>query len=90
MQSEVIILTRKEKVREMEPEAINNCCAGGVEGCPHYYPFLGIVGEKGKCLIDKPVHSFAELSVKCEEYWNTVLFIPLCCRQCCWFINCST
>ena len=29
-------MTRKEKVAEMMPSAINKATAGGVNGCPHY------------------------------------------------------
>lgn len=64
-------MTRREKVAELMPDAVGCGYVGGVENCPHHYPFLGIVGEKGECLIDKPVHSLAGFSVKCEECWNT-------------------
>ena len=64
-------MTRKEKVAKMMPSAINKATAGGVNGCPHYYPFLGIAEERRKCLIDKSVNSGTELFEKCEKYWNT-------------------
>lgn len=64
-------MTRREKVAEIKPEAVRCGYVGGVEDCPHHYPFLCIVGEEGRCLIDKPTHSRAELSAKCEECWNT-------------------
>ena len=32
-------MTRKEKVAEMMPEAMNKVTVGGVKGCPHHYPF---------------------------------------------------
>lgn len=54
-------MTRKEKVAEMMPSAINKATAGGVNGCPHYYPFLNIAEERRKCLIDKPSCSGTEL-----------------------------
>ena len=64
-------MTRKEKVAEMMPSAINKATAGGVNGCPHYYPFLNIAEERRKCLTDKPVHSGTEIFEKCEKCWNT-------------------
>lgn len=71
MQSEVIILTRKEKVAQVMPSAINKATAGGVNSCPHCYPFLNIAEERRKCLIDAPAHSGTEFFKKCEKCWNT-------------------
>lgn len=34
-------MTRKEKVAEMMPEAMNKVTAGGVKGCPHHRGILG-------------------------------------------------
>ena len=64
-------MTRKEKVAEMMPSAINKATAGGVNGCPHCYPFLNIAEERRKCLIDAPAHSDTEIFKKCEKCWNT-------------------
>ena len=64
-------MTRKEKVAEMMPSAINKSTAGGVNGCPHCYPFLNIAEERRKCLIDEAAHSGTEIFKKCEKCWNT-------------------
>lgn len=64
-------MTRKEKVAKVMPNAINKAAAGGVNGCPHCYPFLGITEDRGRCLIDEPVYSGTELFEKCEKCWNT-------------------
>lgn len=45
MQSEVIILTRKEKVAQVYPENVGRGFLDGVSGCPDDYPFLGTKGE---------------------------------------------
>lgn len=43
-------MTRKEKVAEMMPEAMNKVTAGGVKGCPHHYPFLNIGTAGRNCM----------------------------------------
>nr|WP_270257549.1 hypothetical protein [Coprococcus catus] len=56
---------------EMMPSVINKATAGGVNGCPHCYPFLNIAEERRKCLIDEAAHSCTEIFKKCEKCWNT-------------------
>ena len=64
-------MTRKEKVAEMMPEAMNKVTAGGVKGCPHHYPFLNIGKDGSECLIHDITRSGSELFSKCTKCWNT-------------------
>ncbi len=43
-------MTMKDKVRELCPEAIDEECIGGVEGCPSDYDFLMNSVCVGNCL----------------------------------------
>lgn len=69
-------MTRKEKVAEVMPSAINKATAGGVSGCPHHYPFLSVAEDGRECLIEEPTHSDTRFSEKCEECWNTEWLEP--------------
>lgn len=60
-------MTRKEKVAEMMPEAMNKVTVGGVKGCPHHYPFLNIGKDGSECLIHDITRSGSELFSKCTK-----------------------
>ena len=69
-------MTRKEKVAQVEPMAIDDDFEGGVWGCPSEYPFLGLddVG-RGNCISGT---SGKLKKLDCEKCWNTEWSKPAC------------
>ena len=54
-------MTRKEKVAEVEPDAIGWCYVGDVEGCPKDYDFLNL-----------PMEEYSDSCIKdCDKCWDT-------------------
>ena len=54
-------MTRKEKVAEEKPAAVNELCFGGVRFCPSKYIFLNLPN----------VNFDNDCDGDCDECWNT-------------------
>lgn len=54
-------MTRKEKVSEVKPDAVNKFRLGGVDLCPSEYNFLNLPN----------VNFYNDCDGDCDECWNT-------------------
>ena len=61
-------MTRKEKVAEEKPAAVNELYVGGVRFCPSKYIFLKLPN----------VNSYNDCDGDCDECWNTEWSEPTC------------
>jgi hypothetical protein len=62
-------MTLKEKVAEMEPDAINQREPGGVMNCPGDYEYLNDRKSWGNCVLSCPTQQ------ECNDCWNRE-FVP--------------
>lgn len=60
-------MTRKEKVAEVKPDAVNELRLGGVDLCPSGYNFLNLPN----------VNFYNDCVGDCNECWNTELEEPV-------------
>lgn len=58
-------MTLKEKVAEVEPDAIGNAYSGGVSHCPYHYDFLNITLEECRSICES-----SKSYDTCDECWN--------------------
>ena len=63
-------MTRKEKVREVIPNMVNDNYDGGIEGCPADYTFLNLDDVYLEHCISRD-EDRKLMPLKCEECWNT-------------------
>lgn len=63
-------MTRKEKVREVIPNMVNDNYDGGIECCPADYTFLNLDDVYLEHCISRDEDEKL-MPLKCEECWNT-------------------